>query len=346
MKEFQRYILPDTATIKDALVALNNLSADIQTLFVVNVNQQLIGTLTDGDIRRGLIKDLPVSTNVSEITHTDFKFIFEHNKDILLVKEFRNSNIELLPCLNKNRQIVRVYNLKKLKSLLPIDAILMAGGKGERLRPLTEKTPKPLLKVGEKAIIDYNVEALIGYGVENISVTTNYLGEQLEAHYSKPFDNIKINCVKEPTYLGTIGSVKFVENFVNDTILVMNSDLFTNINYEDFYLHFLKNEADMSVAAVPYSLSVPYGIFELEGRNIQGIAEKPVYNYYANAGIYLIRKNLLDLIPQDAFFNATDFMELLISKGYKVIRFPLIGYWIDIGKHDDYKKAQDFVKHL
>lgn len=346
MKDFQRYIIPDSATIKDALGALNNLSADIQTLFVVNNKEQMIGTLTDGDIRRGLIRDLPISTNVTEIIHTDFKFIFEYNRDILLIKEFRKSNIELLPCLNKERQILRVYNLKKFKSLLPIDAVLMAGGKGERLRPLTEKIPKPLLKVGEKAIIDYNVEALIGYGIENINVTTNYLGEQIEAHYANPFDGIKIKCMKEPKYLGTIGSVKFVDNFANDTILVMNSDLFTNINYEDFYLHFLKNEADMSVAAVPYSLSVPYGIFELNGRNIQGIVEKPVYNYYANAGIYLIRRELLDLIPKDAFFNATDFIELLISQEYKVIRFPLLGYWIDIGKHDDYQKAQDFVKHL
>ncbi|WP_436414233.1 nucleotidyltransferase family protein [Petrimonas sp.] len=346
MKDFQQYILQDTATIKDALVALNNLSSDIQTLFVVNKNEQILGTLTDGDVRRGLIRGLQISANITEILHSNFKFIFEHNKDVLAIKEYRSSNIELLPCINKNKQIVKVYNLKKLKSLLPIDAVLMAGGKGERLRPLTEKTPKPLLKVGEKAIIDYNVEALISYGVENISVTTNYLGEQIESHYETPLDSIKINCVREPKFLGTIGSVKFVESFDNDTILVMNSDLFTNINYEDFYLHFVKNEADMSVAAVPYSLSVPYGIFELNGREIQGIAEKPVYNYYANAGIYLIRKNLLELIPQEAFFNATDFMELLISKGYKVIRFPLLGYWIDIGKHDDYKKAQDFVKHL
>lgn len=346
MKDFQRYILPDTATIKDALIALNNLSADIQTLFIVNADNQMIGSLTDGDIRRGLIRNLQVSASVIEIIHKEFKFVFEHNKDVLLIKEFRKSNIELLPCLDKNKHIVRVYNLKKLKSLLPIDAVLMAGGKGERLRPLTEKTPKPLLKVGEKAIINYNIEALVNYGVENIHVTTNYLAEQIEIHFETEIDGVKVNCIKEPRYLGTMGSIKFVENLENDTVLVMNSDLFTNINYEDFYMHFIKNEAAMSVAAVPYSLSVPYGIFELDGRNIQGITEKPVYNYYANAGIYLIKRNLLDLIPQDTFFNATDFIELLISKGLKVIRFPLIGYWIDIGKHDDYQKAQDFVKHL
>ena len=346
MKDFQRYILPDTATIKDALIALNNLSADIQTLFVVNNSYRMIGSLTDGDIRRGLIRGLQVTDNIKEIIQHEFKFIFEYDKDVSVVKEIRESDIELLPCLNENRQIVKVYNLKKLKSLLPVDAVLMAGGKGERLRPLTDKTPKPLLKVGEKAIIDYNVEELISFGIENINVTTNYLGEQIEAHYSKPVDGVRINCVKEPKYLGTIGSIKFVENFTNDTILVMNSDLFTNINYEDFFLHFKEHKADMSVAVVPYSITVPYGIFELDGRNIKGIKEKPTYNYYANAGIYLIKKEIINLIPDNVFYDATDLMDELIKINRKVIRFPLTGYWIDIGKHEDLKKAQDFAKHL
>ena len=346
MRSFEKYILTDSATIKDALVALNNLSSDTQVLFIVNKNKELIGTLTDGDVRRGLIKGIGIDENVQSIMFRDFRYIYEHQKDALLIKGFRNKNIELLPCLNDKKQIVRVYDLKKIKSLLPIDAVLMAGGKGERLRPLTEKTPKPLLKIGDKAIIDYNVESLISYGVENINVTVNYLGELIEKHYEEPVGNVKVNCVREPKFLGTMGSVKFVDRLQNDTVLVMNSDLFTNIDFEGFYLHFREHKADMSVAAVPYSFSVPYGIFELEGSNIQSIKEKPIYNYYANTGIYLIRRDLLRLIPDDTFFDATDLIKLLVEQGYKVIRFPLTGYWIDIGKHDDFKKAQDFVKHL
>ena len=262
------------------------------------------------------------------------------------IKKFKDENITLLPCLDSERHIVHVYNLKKQFSILPIDAVLMAGGKGERLRPLTEKVPKPLLKVGSKSIIDYNIERLISYGIENISVTVNYLKEQIEDHFKEEREGIKVRCVSEPNFLGTIGSIKYVDSFKNDVILVMNSDLFTNINFEDFYLHFLENDADMSVGAVPYSVNVPYGIFDLDGREIKGVKEKPTYNYYANAGIYLIKRKLLDLIPEDTFYNATDFMETLISKGHKVIRFPLTGYWIDIGKHEDYKKAQELVKHL
>lgn len=346
MSDFERYILPETATIKDALVALDKNSDDVLTLFIVDKVGKMLGALTDGDVRRGLIQGIDLSDNVKAILHTSFRFINEDRKDVKLIKEYKERGIKLLPYLSKDGRIEKVYALNKISSILPIDAVIMAGGKGERLRPLTLTTPKPLLKVGDKCIIDYNVDELISYGMENISVTVNYLGEQLEEHYKEKRHNIQVKCVREPNFLGTMGSVKFVDSFVNDTVLVMNSDLFTNIDYEDFYLHFLENNADMSVAAVPYSVNVPYGIFELTGRDIQGVKEKPTYNYYANAGIYLIKKKLLDLIPDGVFYNATDFIDTLIAKQHKVIRYPLTGYWIDIGKHEDYQKAQDLVKHL
>ena len=238
------------------------------------------------------------------------------------------------------------HHLKKQKSYLPIDAVLMAGGKGERLRPLTEKTPKPLIKVGDKAIIDYNIDRLISYGLKHINVTINYLGDQIEEHFAIPKNGIKVETVREPKFLGTIGSIQFVKEFQNDTILVMNSDLFTNIDYEDFYLHFKEHDADMSVAAVPYNVSIPFGIFDLNGREIKGIKEKPTYHHYANAGIYLIKKEVLKYIPDNEFFNATDLIEELVKQRMKVIRFPITGYWIDIGQHSELEKAKELVKHL
>ncbi len=346
MLEFQKYLISHRVTIKDALVAIDNLSSGVLTLFVVDDNQRMLGTLTDGDIRRKLISGYSINDNITVAMFTEFSFTTSCKVNINEIREFKNNGITLLPCLDDERHIVKVYNLKTQLSVLPIDAVLMAGGKGERLRPLTEKVPKPLLKVGEKSIIDYNVDTLISYGVENISVTVNFLKEQIEEHFENERNGVIIKCVCEPKYLGTIGSVKFVENLQNDTVLVMNSDLFTNINYEDFYLHFVNHGADMSVGAVPYSVNIPYGIFELEDREIKGVREKPTYNYYANAGIYLIKRKLLDMIPYDTFYNATDFIEALIKNGNKVIRFPLTGYWIDIGKHEDYKKAQELVKHL
>lgn len=346
MIDINKYCINFKSSVREAIGMLNLLSGDSLVLLVLNEQCKLIGTLTDGDIRRGLIAGHELSEPVSEIVHKDFCFIEQGEDIIAKIHELRERKITFVPIINAEGKVVDVINLNHQCSCLPIDAVIMAGGKGERLRPLTEKTPKPLLKVGEKAIIDYNVDRLLSYGLKHISVTVNYLKEQIKEHFAIPKGDVMVETVTEPKYLGTMGSVQFVKKFYNDTVLVMNSDLFTNIDYEDFYLHFKEHNADMSAAAVPYSFSIPYGIFDLEGRNIKGILEKPTYNYFANAGIYLIKKNLLNLLPSDQFFNATDFMELLVKKGYSVIRYPLNGTWIDIGNHQEYQRACELVKHM
>lgn len=344
--ELEDVFLNINNTVLEALKALEYTGFH-QTLFVTDDRDVLIGTLTDGDIRRYLISGGQLEDVAENAVHRNFVYIKKEDTQYLeKLKEIRASKIKVVPVLNKFGQIIRVFDLVNFKSHLPLDAVLMAGGKGERLRPLTLTIPKPLLKVGDKCIIDHNIDALIHYGINNISVTVNYLGELLENHYAEKRHQVQVKCIREPKFYGTIGSIRFIDSFVNDTVLVMNSDLFTNINFEDFYLHFLQNDADMSVAAVSYSVNVPYGILELTGRNITGMKEKPSYNYYVNAGIYLIKKQLLDLIPKNKFFNATDFIEMLIQNNRKVIRYPLIGYWIDIGKPEDYQKAQELVKHL
>lgn len=342
----QQYIIKETTTIWEALISLNNIAHDTLSLMVVNAKDQMVGSLTDGDIRRGLISGAQLADEVTTIMHRDFKYIKQSEFDVAHLKNFRDRRILFIPILDEENHIVEVVNLQKYKSHLPIDAVLMAGGKGERLRPLTEKTPKPLLKVGDKCIIDHNVDRLMSYGVNHVNVTVNYLREQIEEHYAETRNGVLVRTFREPKFLGTIGSIKFVDTFYNDTILVMNSDLFTNIDYEDFYLHFQKHDAEMSVAAVPYNVSIPYGILDLEGREIKGLIEKPKYNYYANAGIYLIKKRTLAEIPEDVFFNATDLIEKLITQNKKVIRYPLNGTWIDIGTPQEYEKAKELVKHF
>ena len=342
------HLISKDITLLEALSRICDLAPEPLVLFVIDEEKRMVGTLTDGDSRRALIAGSSVSDKVEKIMHRDFNYMrVEDIDDVKEIKRQRDMKMRLVPVLDAEKHIVEIINLEKYNSRLPFDAVLMAGGKGERLRPLTLETPKPLLKVGDKCIIDHNIDRLISYGVKHISVTVNYLKEQIEEHFAEPRGEVKVQTVREPKFLGTIGSIKFVENFYNDTVLVMNSDLFTNINYEDFFLHFKEHDADMSVAAVPYSVQVPYGIFKIEDRrNITGLVEKPTYDYYANAGIYLIKRRALDEIPENTFFNATDLIEALIAKGKKVIRFPLNGTWIDIGNPQEYQKAQDLVKHL
>lgn len=343
----KNHLISQELTLLEALSRINSVAPEPLVLFVLDEENRMVGTLTDGDSRRALISGASVNDKVSKIMHRNFNYMMvEEIDNVRELKHQKEMMMKLVPVLDKDKHIVEIINLEKYKTRLPIDAVLMAGGKGERLRPLTEKTPKPLLPVGEKAIIDHNVDRLISYGIQHINVTVNYLKEQIEEHYKEPRNGIQVQTVREPQYLGTIGSIKFVPQFYNDTVLLMNSDLFTNIDYEDFYLHFQQHEAEMSVAAVPYNVSIPYGVLDLDGRNIKGLLEKPKYNYYANAGIYLIKRRALDEIPENTFFNATDLIEKLIGEGKKVIRYPLNGTWIDIGNPQEYQKAQDLVKHL
>lgn len=344
---FSKYLIKSDATLLNALEAINSIGGmDALTLFVVDENNCVIGSLTDGDIRRGLINGESLESSVLKIANKLFTYIRVTKSDVKTIHIAKEKGIELLPVLDNDMKIVDVVNLRQQRTRLPIDAVLMAGGKGVRLRPLTETTPKPLLPVGGKPIIDYNIDSLMENGIKHISVTVNYLHEQLEEHFSNPVNGVQIDCIKEPQFLGTMGATQFVTKFYNDVVLVMNSDLFTNIDYEDFYLHFMEHNADMSVAAVPYSISVPYGIFELEGRNIKGVKEKPVYNYFANAGIYLIKRELLENMPKNTFYNATDLMNDAVAEGKTVIRYPITGYWLDIGSHEEYKKANELVKHI
>ena len=343
----KNHLISKEKTLIEALTTINGLIPDPLVLFVVDENNHMVGTLTDGDSRRALIAGASVNDKIEKVMHQDFNFMRAGAiDDVNEIRHQRELKMKLVPVLDKEMHIVDIINLEKYKTRLPIDAVLMAGGKGERLRPLTEKMPKPLLPVGNKAIIDHNVDRLISYGVKHISVTVNYLKEQLEEHYQEPRNGVLVATVREPRFLGTIGSIKFVKEIHSDTVLVMNSDLFTNIDYEDFYLHFITHEAEMSVAAIPYNVSIPYGILDLDGRNILGLLEKPKYTYYANAGIYLIKRQAIDEIPDNTLFNATDLVEKLIAEGKKVIRYPLNGTWIDIGNPQEYQKAQDLVKHI
>ena len=349
MKNFRILLINKNKTVLDALKQLDEVSAIALTLFVIDEDNIVIGSITGGDIRRTLIKGSKLEDKVASVCNRDFYFLFEKDeKSYLEINKFKKKKgVLFIPILSKNKKIVEIIDIRNKKNILPIDVVLMAGGRGERLRPLTDTVPKPLLKIGDKPIIEHNIDSLIKYGVEYFFITENYLAEQLINYLGNGSSKcININHILEPEKMGTFGSLSLIDEFKNNYVLVMNSDLFTNINYEDLFLHFIDNDADMSVVAISHTVSIPYGIFNLENHNIKSIQEKPIYNYYANAGIYLFKKNLLNYIPKESFFNATDFINILIEKKYKVIRFLHPGYWIDIGKHEELIKAQELIRHI
>jgi NDP-sugar pyrophosphorylase family protein len=223
----------------------------------------------------------------------------------------------------------------------------MAGGRGERLKPLTDTVPKPLLMVGDKPIIQHNIDRLISFGVDDFWISLRYLGRQIEDFIRDGSHlGVRIKYVTEDMALGTIGSVSLIPVFEHEYVLITNSDILTNLDYEKFFLDFIESKADFAVATIPYNVNVPYAVLETNDNLIQSFREKPTYTYFANAGIYLIKRELCCKIPKDEFYNATDLLEYLITNNYKVISFPLRGYWLDIGKHDDYLKAQADIEFI
>ncbi|WMN10914.1 nucleotidyltransferase family protein [Marivirga salinae] len=343
---FKKHLIKQNCTVKEALAKLDLLAADA-ILFVVDEDQKLVGSLTDGDVRRGLLKDMSINQKVVDFIQPTPKFIIKSNYNVEDLDYFRKANLKIIPVLNDSHQVVNVINFRFLKSYLPIDVIIMAGGKGTRLKPLTDKIPKPLLKVADKPIIEHNIDRLISYGIDDFWLSINYFGNQLKDYFKNgESKGVQIDYVTEDKPLGTIGAVRAIKNLKHDTVLITNSDILTNLDYEDFYKDFIQSDADLSVVTIPYEVLIPYAVLETEKERVKSFKEKPTYTYYSNGGIYLIKKELLNLIPENEFYNATDLMAELIKQGKKVKSYPLIGYWLDIGKHEDFKKAQEDFKYI
>lgn len=346
MRTFTRHLLKKGSTVKEALARLDILAKDA-IIFIVNEENKLVGSLTDGDVRRGLLKGFGINDMVDNIIQSKPHFIRKGEHDLSKVIEYREHNFRIIPILDKDDHVVNVINFHDIKSYLPVDAVIMAGGRGERLRPLTDNTPKPLLNVGNKPILEHNLDRLALFGIDDFWISVNYLGEQIEKYFGNGNDrNVIIQYVHEDKPLGTIGAVSKIDNFEHDYILVVNSDLLTNIDYEHFFLDFLKQDADLCVVTIPYKVNVPYAVLETSNGHVVDFKEKPTYTYYSNGGIYLMKKSVLTYFPENTFYNTTDLMEQLIKERKKVISYPLSAYWLDIGNKEDYEKAQKDIQNI
>ena len=338
-------IINKKTTIREALQKIDQLAG--QTLFVIDDAAKMVGTLTDGDIRRGLLKGADLTDSIVDVMSSNFKFLKQNTFTPTLLEEFKTAQIKYLPLLSDDGKIIDIIELKNLHSVLPVEAIIMAGGKGTRLQPLTLTTPKPLLKIGDKPIIEYNIDRLIKYGIKKIYISVGYLKEQIMDYFGDGSEKgIEINYIEETEKTGTLGSATYIDEFSTNSILIMNSDLLTNVDFDGFYKTYIQHNAEMAVATVPYDVTVPYGVVEIDNETVTSLKEKPTYTYYSNAGIYIINAQCIKEIPQKTFYNATDLIKKLIGENRNVVNFPILSYWLDIGKPTDFEKAQEDVKRL
>ncbi|MDD2526736.1 MAG: nucleotidyltransferase family protein [Lentimicrobiaceae bacterium] len=344
--EMNKHLVNEDVPLRLALEQLNRVP-DSLTLFVKNQEEQIVGTLTDGDVRRGLLEGFTLEDAVGKFMFHAFSFLNESSFTLAEVDRIRERRIKLLPVLDDTRKIVRLADMSRLRSLLPLEVVLMAGGRGERLRPLTDNTPKPLLKVGDKPIIAHTIDHLRSFGITRFHIALNYKGEMIRDYFKDGSEReINISYLNETAPLGTLGATRLIQDFSFPTVLVMNADILTNIDVEDFYRDFIQQEADMSVASVPYKVNMPFAVLETSQSRVISFQEKPQFTYYTNGGIYLLRPELISRIEPGQAYQATDLMDNLLARNEKLIQYPLHGVWMDIGRKEDFDKAQEEIKHL
>jgi dTDP-glucose pyrophosphorylase/CBS domain-containing protein len=343
--------LPSRATARDAIQSLNTSTKGI---VLVMEESRLLGTITDGDIRRALLDKLNLDVTLEEILANKKNSV----NAVPLTASFWDGTEKYLQLMHKHRvqqlplldtegfvvDLVTLQDLEKAPIYSSARAVIMAGGTGTRLLPLTENTPKPMLPIGDRPMLEHIITQLREAGIRQIHMATHHLSEQIADYFQQgQLHDVRIDYLKEPVPLGTAGSLRLL-NSPQETLLVINGDILTTLNYRALLAYHKKHEADLSIAVRLYDVEVPYGVVELEETKVTGLVEKPTYTFAVNAGIYCLEPSACESIPAGCRFDMTELVEALIKKGRTVVSFPIHEYWVDIGKPDDYARAQkDFT---
>ncbi|MCJ8327986.1 MAG: nucleotidyltransferase family protein [Campylobacterales bacterium] len=342
MKAYKNLILKKDSTIKEALEIID--SGAMKIALVLNEKEQLIGTLSDGDIRRGLLKSLTLDDSIESIIfRTPTVCYVEDTKEKILDIAIKNK-VYQIPIVDKDMKILGIEEVDELLRVKEKDnkVVLMVGGLGTRLRPLTDHTPKPMLKVGNKPILETIILNFKKYGFVNIILCVSYKAEIIEEYFGDGSSfGVNIEYIHEDKRMGTAGALSLIRDKLKKDFFVMNGDLLTNINFEHMMDYHLVNKSISTMGVREYDFQVPYGVVNLDNENIISIDEKPLHKFFVSAGIYVLGKEVLDYIPNDEFYDMPTLFETLIKDKKKCISFPIREYWLDIGRLEEFEKANN-----
>ncbi len=342
MKNYKSILLKPTSTIKEALQIIDR--GAIQIALVIDKDEKLLGTVTDGDIRRGLLNNLSLDDSIEIIisktpTICSISDTKEKILEIALAKKLHQ-----IPIVDKGGKLI---GIKEVDELLKSEyksnkVVLMVGGLGTRLRPLTDYTPKPMLKVGNKPILETIILNFKKYGFVNIVLCVSYKSEIIEDYFKDGSEfGVNIEYVHENKRMGTAGALSLVKEKLDESFFVMNGDLLTNINFENMMEYHLSNSSIATMGVREYDFQVPYGVVKTDGVNIVSIEEKPVHQFFVSAGIYVLSHTVLKYIPEDEFYDMPTLFEKLIEEKERSISFPIHEYWLDIGRIEEFEKANN-----
>lgn len=346
---WSKTLISESSTIKQALEIIN--SEALRVAVVVDNNQKLLGMITDGDIRRGLLNDLTLTDKVTKVMNANSITAYQGTSKELLLEVMEQKQILSIPLLDQDGRVVGLETLhsalSKEKYQNPV--FIMAGGFGTRLRPLTDNCPKPMLKVGDKPILETVIKSFIKAGFSNFYISTHYMPEQIHDHFGDGSDlGVSISYVHEDTPLGTGGAIGLLpENMSRDLPLIMiNGDVLTKVDFQRVLSFHMENDADATMCVREYDYQIPYGVINGEGNKITSMVEKPVQRFFVNAGIYILSPRVIKSVAKNQKVDMPTLLEQHMNERQKVLMFPIHEYWLDIGRMDDFNRAQTDIHTL
>ena len=342
MKPWHKAIVEPNATLEQAIETLDK--AALRVALIVDAAGTLLGTLTDGDVRRALLRHLALDTPVQEVMNTNPKIAREGWTESRILALMDEHQVLQLPIIDSDQKVVGLANLHDLlnKNRHDNPVFLMAGGFGTRLRPLTNNCPKPMLKVGDKSILERILQNFVDAGFHRFYISTHYMPEIIRDYFGNGEKwGVTITYIHEEEPLGTGGALGLLPHEeINLPLFIMNGDLLTSINLHSF-LEFHENHESIATMCVrEYEHQVPYGVITSEGTQVKSMVEKPVYKFFVNAGIYLLSPELVQSVKQGTRIDMPTLLEEQIEDGKSVNMFPIHEYWLDIGRMDDFNRAQ------
>lgn len=348
MKEWKKILVKPTATIVEVMKTINDNAS--QFAIVIDVNHRLIGTITDGDIRRAILKGVNLTDECIAAMNKSPTTTTKTASHESLLELMRTKKIHHIPVIDENSIIIDLKSLNEvatenIKRDNPV--VIMAGGLGTRLGELTTDSPKSMLKVGKKPILEIIIENFRNQGFHNFYLSVNYKSEIIEQYFQDGNNHdVSITYLKENKRLGTAGSLSLIEDHHELPLIIMNGDLLTKINFPDLLQFHNANINSATMCIRKYEFQVPFGVITTQNEKIISIEEKPVQQFFVNAGIYVLSSEAIKLIPKDTFFDMPMLFNTLINKEIQTGVFPIHEYWLDIGQRDDFEKAQDDIKKL
>lgn len=336
-------------TIREALEIINNEA--LRVALVIDEEQHLVGIVTDGDIRRGLLNNLQLSDSISLIMNqspTTAKIGASRQK---LLELMESKSILSIPILDDENRIVGLETLSNSpnKKTYQNPVFIMAGGFGTRLRPLTDNCPKPMLKIGDKPILETVIRSFISAGFVNFYISTHYMPEQIQEHFGNGNElGVKISYIHEELPLGTGGALGLLpKDLPKDLpLIMMNGDVLTNVDFQRLLDFHVLHDADATMCVREYDYQIPYGVINGEGNKITSMVEKPIQRFFVNAGIYVVSPRVINSVPKNHRIDMPTLLEQHMNERNNILMFPIYEYWLDIGRMDDFNRAQIDIKTL